>query len=85
MVTLTNGVALKTSLAKAKEILGEKLDISKSMHEATYQAGDSLISLISYSRTPNGVSHEEAAKDINKQFMSFESSSNEKDLNLDPQ
>jgi nucleoredoxin len=65
MVTLTNGVALKTSLAKAKEILGEKLDISKSMHEATYQAGDSLISLISYSRTPNGVSHEEAAKDIN--------------------
>jgi formylglycine-generating enzyme required for sulfatase activity/thiol-disulfide isomerase/thioredoxin len=65
MVTFTNGIALGASLAKAKEILGEKFDASQSLHNITFQEGDSLVTIHSYRRIPNGVSHEEAAKDIN--------------------
>ena len=64
-ISLKNGIALGKPLAKAKEILGEKLDISGTLGNTSYQDGDSLISFQSSCRIPNNVARDIALKDIN--------------------
>ena len=63
--SMTNGIALEAPLAKAKEILGDKLDIGESLYNISYQEGDSLVTIQSSCRMPEGVSAEVSRKDIN--------------------
>ena len=67
--SMTNGIGLETPLAKAKEILGDKLDIGESLFDVSYRVEDSLVTIKSSCRMPEGIPDEEALKDINNYFI----------------